>query len=178
MRTRKSPRKCPESLVGRQGKQAQLASKPWTLGLKGPWRRPSTHVHERPGTSRGDTLHPSLESRGVHRRPPACLSIGCQENRLSRGSTPMETPISEGRPDLGRGFRLRGSGRGPSPPFHSLGLTRPDTQPPAIARKNSRYLPTCSRTSASWKVSCTTGSAPSVPIHAVTAGKTTGISHP
>ena len=33
-RTRRSPRKCPESLVGRQGEQAQLASKPWTLGSK------------------------------------------------------------------------------------------------------------------------------------------------
>ena len=34
LRAGRSPRKCPESLVGRQGEQAQLASKPWTLGLK------------------------------------------------------------------------------------------------------------------------------------------------
>jgi hypothetical protein len=42
----------------------------------------------------------------------------------------METPIGERRPDLGRGFRPRGAGRGPPPP---LPTTTPSGSTPASA---------------------------------------------
>jgi hypothetical protein len=39
LRPRRSPRNPPESLVGRQGEQAQLASKPWTRASTSDARR-------------------------------------------------------------------------------------------------------------------------------------------
>jgi hypothetical protein len=91
-----------------------LRVNPGTLGLKVPSRRPSTHVHGRPHTSTGD--HPIAVPR-FQGRPPAWLSIGCQQDRPGRASTRIETASSEGRPGLGRGFWPRGSGRGRPPPF-------------------------------------------------------------
>jgi hypothetical protein len=111
VRTGRTPRKCPEFLVGRQGEQAQLASKPWTLGLKVPSRRLSTHVHGRPGTSTADTLFPSPESRGVHPCPP--MSTGLAVIWLS-AKPAMAGDRPRRRPQLARGVRIweGDSGRG------------------------------------------------------------------
>jgi hypothetical protein len=106
VRTGRSPRKCPESLVGRQGEQAQLSSKPWTLGLKEGSAGPKPLVL------------PGLRQSGVERSP----AMG--------GDRPLW------RPQLARGVRIwegaahpRGAGRGPPPPSHgSSGQTARPTQ--------------------------------------------------
>jgi hypothetical protein len=116
-----------ESLVGRQGEQAQLASKRWTLGLKVPSRRLSTHVHGRPPTSTGD--HPLTVPR-FQGRPPTSTDVprlGCQlavSKTASAGDRPRWTSQSAGASGSGKGLPAAGRRmRLPSPSARVVGRT-------------------------------------------------------
>ena len=91
-------------LVGRQELE------PWTLGLRVPSRRLSTHVHGRPPTSTGD--HPITVPR-FHGRPPMSTGVhrlGCHLAVISLSARPPRPGID---PDGDPNWRgASGSGKG------------------------------------------------------------------
>jgi hypothetical protein len=90
VRTRRCRRNPPESLVGRQGEQAQLASEPWTVGLK-----------ERIGARKplvlrvlrhfGVNESPAMAGDRPRWRPQSARGVRIWEGRSGRGA-PDEVP--------------------------------------------------------------------------------------